>query len=648
MQNFFIPISELSGVGQATAAKLKKINLETISDLILYYPKEWKDLTNISNICDLQDGEEVTIKATIELIESKRAWKKRMNFCEALVHDDTGSIKILWFNQTYITKTLSPQDEIYLSGKVNTNKYGQHMTNPVYEKTNKKETTHTARIVPSYPLTKGVTHKQLRFLISNALEKADKIPEWMPEKIIKKYNLCDLAWAYKNLHFPDNFSDLEVAKNRLKFDELFLIQLYSQKSREELKKQKATKIKFHEGKIKQFVESLPFKLTDDQKKASFKILKDLEKEKPMNRLLEGDVGSGKTIVAAIAMLNVALNGQQSVFMAPTEILAEQHYKTLSELLPDEKISLITKSKKKKLLNSNIFIGTHALIQKTVEFEDLALAIIDEQHRFGVDQRKTLKDKSGDNKTIPHLLSMTATPIPRSLALTIYGDLDLSIILEKPKNRKPIISKLVNENKRENAYQFINNQIKKGQQVFVICPLIEESDKLGVKSVTEEYKKLSKDIFPDLRIEMLHGKLKSDEKEQIMNDFHDKKNDILVSTSVIEVGIDIPNATVMMIEGADRFGLAQLHQFRGRVGRSDIQSYCFVFTDNKTQKTKERLNLFVQSDNGFELAEYDLQLRGPGDVYGTQQSGFLDALKLATLADHHLISQTKEAVTSVLP
>ena len=648
MEKFNTSISKLTGVGEKTASKLKKIGLETIQDLILYFPRDWQDLSKISFIKDLQKDELVTIKVKIDIINSKRAWKKRMNLTEALVSDKSDSIKIIWFNQPFIAKTLKQGEEVYFSGKVTQDKYGLHLNNPTYEKANKTQTTHTARIVPIYSLTKGVTDKQLRFLISEALKTAKNIPEWLPEEIIKKNKLNDLSWAYKKIHFPDSLEELDEARKRLKFDELFIIQLYTQNLKKEVQAQKAPTIKFKEKEIKEFVESLPFSLTTAQKKSAWRILQDLEKNTPMNRLLEGDVGSGKTVVAALAMYVAALNGYQSVLMAPTEILAEQHYKTICELLQADDVALITRTHKKKLDNSRIIIGTHALIQKKINFDNLGLAIIDEQQRFGVEQRKALRYKSGNSKTVPHLLSMTATPIPRSLALTIYGDLDLSIINEMPKNRKPIISRLVTEDKRPKAYDFIKNKIQEGRQAFVVCPLIEESDKLGVKSVTQEYEKLKNIIFPDFNITMLHGKLKSTEKAEIMNDFKNKKIDILVSTSVIEVGIDIPNATIMMIEGADRFGMAQLHQFRGRVGRGQEQSYCLLFTDSDTEKTINRLHKFVSSNDGFELAEYDLNLRGPGAVYGTQQSGYLQMLKLATLADSELINQAKKAVQLLLP
>ncbi|MFA6255481.1 MAG: ATP-dependent DNA helicase RecG [Patescibacteria group bacterium] len=384
----------------------------------------------------------------------------------------------------------------------------------------------------------------------------------------------------------------------------------------------------------------------------------------MNRLLEGEVGSGKTMVATLAMFNVSLANLQTVLMAPTEILAAQHYKTISSLLKASgvKVALLTRSQQKindqtvtnhKILDQllageiKIIVGTHALIQERVEFKKLALAIIDEQHRFGVEQRKLLREKSGDPKITPHLLSMTATPIPRSLALTLYGDLDLSIIKEMPKERKKVITEIVDPAKRQQTYNFIRDQIRDGRQAFVICPLIDLSDKLGVKAVTEEYEKLTKEVFPELKIAMLHGKLKAAQKEKIMADFLAKQSDILVSTSVVEVGVDVPNASVMLIEGADRFGLAQLHQFRGRVGRSNFQSYCFLFSDNPSQKTKTRLQALISAKDGFELAELDLQLRGPGEIYGTVQSG-LPVFRIAQLSDHELIVKTKNAAELVAP
>lgn len=660
------PIFKIYGVGEKIAAKLKKLKIETVEDLIFYFPARYDDLSRVVKISELRPDEVVSIKGRIELINNRRSPVKRKMLTEAFISDGTGSLKTIWFNQPFLTKNLKPGDEVYLSGKIDFDYHGFQMVNPSYEKINQfkqKDTTHTARIIPIYSLTEGLSQKQIRFLIKAVLPAAEGVKDWLPSKIIKKQGFFNLPRTLKQIHFPDNIQKVEKAVERLKFEELFLIQLFVQKTKKELQKSKARPLAFHEKETKKFVKSLPFELTNDQKKSAWEILKDLNQEKPMNRLLEGDVGSGKTVVSAIALLNTVLNKKQSVLMAPTEILARQHFKSIRELFKNfnfqtalltrgnRKINETSVSKKKimqelKEGSVKIVIGTHALIQEDVEFKDLVLAIIDEQHRFGVEQRKKLKEKSGDNSTAPHLLSMTATPIPRSLALTLYGDLDLSIIKEMPKGRKKIITKVVEPNKRDKAYNFVRQEIKKGRQVFVICPLIDESDKLGVKSAKAEYKKLSSNIFPDFNIGLLHGKLKAKEKEDVMKQFLENKIDILVSTSVVEVGVDVPNATIIMIEGAERFGLAQLHQFRGRVGRSQFQSYCLLFTESINSKTLERLEALVKSNDGFDLAEKDLEIRGPGEVYGKRQSGLPD-LKMASLTDFSIIKQAQKWAVKLL-
>lgn len=656
------PVSQINRVGKTTSSRLKKLNIETVYDLIFYYPFRWEDLSNVVSIFDLVPGDPVTIKCTIDSLSSRRSANKRMNLTQATVSDETGSIQVIWFNQPYIAKTLSEGDVVYLSGKADVNRGSLQFSNPTFEKVS-LNTTNTARIVPIYSLTSNLTQKQLRFLIKSVIALTDRVEDFLPQEIVEKYNLLDLSNALKQIHFPDSSEKLKQAADRLKFNELFLFQLQILLSKAALSDSKALSIKFHEAQTKKFVESLPFTLTADQKKSAWTIISDLEKDRPMNRLLEGDVGSGKTVVASLAMLNTALNGMQSVLMAPTEILASQHYKTVLELFKDsdKNTCLFTRTQKfineekvskKKALEAiksghcKIIIGTHALIQDDIAFNNLALSIIDEQHRFGVNQRKTLKEKSGDASTVPHLLSMTATPIPRSLALALYGDLDLSILREMPKERKKIITKVVDASAREDTYKFIRKEVKAGHQIFVVCPLVDPSDKLGVKSVTEEYDRLSKEVFPDLKIAMIHGKLKSSDKENIMTDFLNKKSDLLVSTSVIEVGVNIPNATVMMIEGSERFGLAQLHQFRGRVGRSSFQSHCFLLSDNKSFRTKERLNALVDSQDGFELAEKDLKFRGPGAIYGEVQSGYPE-FKIAKLTDSELILQAKKTAQEIL-
>lgn len=636
----------LSRVGQVLAKRLKKLGLENNLDLLFYYPARYEDFSAITKIADLQAEQTTTVQGKIEIINNRRSWRRRMMITEAVIRDNTEGIKIVWFNQPFISKIIKAGEEIFISGKVSHDQVGLLFKNPIYEKA-KTDTTHTARIIPIYPLTEGITQKQIRFLTKQVVQKIINIEDWLPEKIIKQYKLLSLKTALEQIHFPDNWQKLRAAQRRLGFDELFIIQLFNLKNKKELAQQKAPLIKFQKKAVINLVNNLPFKLTASQKKCAWQIIKDLEKPQPMNRLLEGDVGSGKTVIAAIAMYNAALNNYQAVLMAPTEILAEQHYQTLTSILGKDTVAIVTRNKKSIFHDSKIIVGTHALIQQKVKFHNLALAIIDEQHRFGVKQRQALQDKSGLAHLIPHFLSMTATPIPRTLALTAYGDLDLSILNEMPKGRKKIITRLVPEEKRTKAYAFIKEKIISHDQVFVICPLISESDKLGVKSVEAEYERLKTEIFPDLNIAKLHGKLKPKIKEQIMADFKNKKYDILVSTSVVEVGVDINNATIMMIEGAERFGLAQLHQFRGRVGRSIKQSYCLLFTNSDSPQTLERLESLVKSQDGFKLAEYDLKLRGPGAIYSTEQSGFFSHFKIANLSDYILITEAKEAAKNII-
>lgn len=675
MFNFQTPISELSRVGKIVAKRLQKLSLKTAEDLLFYFPFRHDDFSNILPISKLNYGMIATIKGKIELIKNTRSFLKRKNVTEALIADSSGSIKAVWFNQPYLTKVLKIGDVIYLSGKVDFDRFGLHFTSPSYEKVKiGQPTTHTARIVPVYSVTENLTEKQIRFLVKLVLPLADQIKDWLPEEIKKEVGLIDLSTALKNIHFPSSKSALLKAKRRLKFDELFLIQLQAQHLKKELQKNKAPKINFFESQTRNFVKSLPFKLTNAQRKAAWEILKDLGKSKPMNRLLEGDVGSGKTVVAALAILNVILNGFQVAYMAPTEILARQHYETFCRLFTDFniKIGLVTRSEKmmnyelrimnyglkknKKALdsrfivhNSNLIIGTHTLIQENMRFDNLGLAIVDEQHRFGVMQRATLsgcgQEQNNAAKILPHFLSMTATPIPRTLALVFYGDLDLSIIDELPAGRKKIITRVVSPENRQRAYEFIRKEIQSGRQAFVICPLIDPSDKLGVRSATAEYKKLSQEIFPDLKVGLLHGRLKAKIKEQVMADFLVNKINILVSTAVVEVGVDVPNATIMMIESAERFGLAQLHQFRGRVGRSKYQSYCFLFSESDSKEVLERLSTLVYLDDGFKLAEKDLEFRGPGEIYGVRQHGFPN-FKIATLNDYQIIKEAREQAIKI--
>lgn len=663
------PISELTRVGKTTAGRLKLLGIENVRDLLFYFPFRYDDFSLLKSVKDLQPDEAVTVRVKVQLIANRRSWRKRKMLTEALVADETGTLKVVWFNQPYLTKTIKVGDEIFLSGKVNDDRI--EMISPDYEKV-KAMNVHTARLVPIYHLTSGLTEKQVRFLLSQAMQALSQINEFLPVELLRKQRFLSLKDAIENIHFPKNMKAADQARKRLQFDELFLIQLAIQMARKELGENKAPHVAFLEKQTKDFVASLPFQLTSAQKKSAWEILRDLEKEKPMNRLLEGDVGSGKTMVMALAALNVALNGYKTALLTPTEILAAQHYGTLRKLFNKHKFNIVLFAANKREMNGepldkkealelinnggfDLIVGTHAVIQDNVTIKDLGLVVIDEQHRFGVNQRKALlRDVPDDVQDstrlgkwkVPHFLSMTATPIPRSLVLSLYGDLDLSIINELPVGRKPILTRVVYEQQRLQAYDFIRKQVNEGRQVFVVCPLIDPSDKSGMKSVSQEFEKLSQSIFPDLKIGKLHGRLKPTEKQAVMRKFLDKEFDLLVTTSVIEVGVDVPNSTVMMIEGADRFGLAQLHQFRGRVGRGQHQSYCFLFSESAASLSHKRLKYMETCSDGFKLAEKDLELRGPGEVCGVRQSGLPD-LKIASLTDVEMIklaqAEAKEVV-----
>ncbi|MEK7664251.1 MAG: ATP-dependent DNA helicase RecG [Patescibacteria group bacterium] len=680
------PIEELPKIGLAYQKKLKKLGIETVKDLIFYFPSRYEDFSNVIPIKKVRVGYNACVQGRILEVKHAKTFRKWMDITQMLIEDETGSIKALWFNQPYLVKTFKEDDFVCLAGKVSLGKEGIYLNNPIHEKFDELEEsynfTHTARIIPIYPETKGLTSRWLRYIIKPLLFSFyNKIPEILPQEISKKYKLLPVKKAIFQVHFPNSFEAADAAKAKFSFEELFLLQLSVLKERFKIMQKQSLSCKMDVELMKEFIKSLPFELTDSQRQCSYQILKDLEKSFPMSRLLEGDVGSGKTVVAAMAALNVvksgypafakATTGRQVAFMAPTEILAKQHFKNITELLKSFNISIslltskesrifkekkVFEIKKQNLLEDlrdkqiDILIGTHSLLQKNIEFKNLAFVVVDEQHRFGVEQRSLLVR---NKNIVPHLLSMTATPIPRTLALTIYGDLDLSLIKEMPKDRKPVKTIIVEQNQRRQAYNFIRKEIKKGKGVFVICPRIEirnQKSEAGmwddVKAVKEEYEKLSKEIFPDLKISMLHGKMKPKEKEQIMNEFRNGKTDILVSTSVIEVGVDVPRATIMMIEGAERFGLSQLHQFRGRVGRSDMQSYCFLFTTSPGQLNRKRLKAMVASNNGFELAQKDLEIRGPGQLYGTQQWGIPD-MAMQGLSNIFLVEKTRQAAKEIL-
>ena len=647
-------LSELTRVGQVGAKLLKKLGLDTVQDLLFYLPFRYEDFRLHTPITSLQVGDTASIRGEIMLIQNRRSFKKKMYLTEALIADETETIKAIWFNQPFLAKNLKTGDQVSLAGRVSEKQGQLVLMSPQYEKVVASGLIHTAGLVPNYHLTEGLTQKQLRYFIKQIINLVDTVPEWLPPKLLKELGLIPLSTALRQIHAPKSPEEALTARQRLAFSELFLRQLKSQLIRRELDEQQAPPLPFREKETRDFVTSLSFNLTADQKKAAWEILQDLTAKRPMSRLLEGDVGSGKTIVAALAMLSAALNGRKSVLMAPTEILAQQHYASLTNLFADRapnlRLALLTGSKKDpEATSADITIGTHALIQKNVHFSDLALAIVDEQHRFGVKQRQKILDFNRNDKTVPHFLSMTATPIPRSLALAIYGDLDLSIIKELPTGRLPILTKVVKPEERTKAYDFIREQIKKGRQTFVICPLIEDSDLLEAKSAKAEHARLSQEVFPDLRLGLLHGKMKATEKEKVMAEFSRGETNILVSTSVIEVGVDVPNAAVIVIEGAERFGLAQLHQFRGRVGRSKHQSYCFLFPsrdEGTSDKSLDRLRALEKNNDGFSLAKIDLKIRGAGDIYGEVQSGFAE-MQIASLFDYDLIKRSKEAAAGLI-
>ncbi len=649
------PITDLHRVGKATASLLKKLGLDTVQDLLFYLPFRYDDFSQSSKIDDLLPGMVTNITGSIELISNKKSPRRRLSITEALISDESGTIKAIWFNQPFLTKSFQVGEQVSVAGRV-TESYGQlSFVSPVIEKIRSTETIHTSGLIPNYHLTASLPQKQLRLLIKESLHLVADIKDWLPQEIRERLNLISLASALKKIHSPKNYSEINSGQKRLAFTELFLRQIKSQMIKRELSTRQAFPLKFIESETKNFVASLPFKLTDAQRKSAWEILQDISRSTPMSRLLAGDVGSGKTIVIIMAMLNAVKNGKQAALMAPTEILAQQHYQTVTNFLAgyNLKISLLTRSTKlsdkRQASEAQIVIGTHAIIQEKISLPNLALAIIDEQHRFGVVQRKKILEFQNNHNYTPHFLSLTATPIPRSLALAIYGDLDLSIIDEKPAGRKPIITKIVLESKRSLAYDFIREKINSGQQAFVICPLIEASDKLGVRSAKEEWDHLSKKIFPDFKIGLLHGKMKSTEKEKIMADFLNNKLQILVSTSVIEVGVDVPNATLMLVEGAERFGLSQLHQFRGRVGRSDKQSYCLLFPTKEiidNDKTLTRLEALTSHQDGLELAKIDLKLRGSGELYGTGQSGFPE-IQIASLFDYAQIKKAQAEAAKLI-
>ena len=659
------PVQKLPYVGPTYATRLTKLGIVTIDDLINHFPFRYDDFSLISSISRLQAGETATIKAKILAIKNEYT-KNGKKIQKATVADSSGEMEIIWFNQPYLVRAFKIGEEYQFSGKADW--FGRNIVfiSPEHEKLSANSYLpagkagqltagiHTGRLVPVYPETAGISSKWLRTRIKSALQVCgEQIEEFLPVPILLKEGLMPEKQAIFKIHFPENKVAAEKAKQRLAFDELFLIQLAGLWRKRDWQKKLVTyPLKIDQVKISDFVEKLPFTLTGAQNKVTKEILLDLTKDQPMNRLLQGDVGSGKTVVAAIAMYATFLNGLSSIFMAPTEILAIQHYQTLSTLLAPLGIrtELITSSHKCQLSANSCqltaIVGTHALLYQDLP-KNIGLVIIDEQHRFGVEQRDQLVKISAQAKT-PHLLTMTATPIPRTVALTLFGDLDLSFLDEMPKGRIKIRTWVVPQQKRPAAYDWIRKRVEgTKEQAFIICPLIEESETLAtVKAVTSEFAFLAKTIFPELKLGLLHGRMKAKEKEEIIKAFRQGELDILVATPVVEVGLDIPNATIMMIEGAERFGLAQLHQLRGRVGRSNLESFCLLFTENPGQEVIKRLKFMETKNIGRELAEIDLARRGPGEIYGLRQHGFPD-LKIASFSDLGLIERTRQSAEALI-
>ena len=643
------PLRRLLGVGDKNTESFQRLGLQTIGDLLWYFPRRYLDYSMLKPINRLWYGETVTVLAAVRETTTRRT--KRGTVTELTVADGSGSLLITFFNQPWIESRLRKGQLLSLSGKVGQYLGRLTMTMPEWEFLDRQQI-RTGGIVPVYSLTAGVNQNFLRRHIHNAVSRlATRLPDPLPASILDEGKWMPLGQALQQIHFPSSWDSLKNAKDRLGFEDLLYLQLGILQQRRNWTSGEARKYS-RPGVLDEFLTSLPYTLTSAQQKAVQDILADLESGKPMNRLLEGDVGSGKTVVALTACLVVALQGGQAAILAPTGILAEQHFELFRRLLiredkflREDQIGLLlgsTPESAKQEIRQNlasgrmaIVVGTHALLESPVDFSRLDLAVIDEQHRFGVDQRAALRAKGRS----PHLLVMTATPIPRSLALTIYGDLDLTLLDEMPPGRKPVTTRILMPGERERAYAFITGQLRQGRQAFIICPRIEESETNETTAAVEEHRRLQESIFPEWKLGLLHGRMRTEEKDDVMRRFRSAELHILVSTSVVEVGVDIPNATVMMVEGANRFGLAQLHQFRGRVGRSEYASYCILAADAEDQAENERLRAMEEVQDGFALAERDLQQRGPGEFFGTRQSGFAE-VDLARLLDVRLIEQAR--------
>ncbi len=665
---FDTPLADIAAIKKPALAKLARLGIFSVRDLFYHFPHRYEDFSAIRPINSLLADEKCTVAGTVLSVKTGRSWKKKMLLTDALIEDATGRLRLLWFNQRFIGNMLRTGLPIRASGKVVSDREGLLMQNPAVERST-RDATHTARLVPIYPETSGLTSKFFRWQIATLFKNLKDIPDPVPENILKRLSLPSLRTAIGFIHFPKNDRQTLLARKRFAFDEMLFVQLKALQVKALFEAGRATVLPFDETTLKRFLATFPFTLTDAQRKAGYEILRDMTRTRPMNRLLNGDVGSGKTAVAALAAFVAAEQGAQTAILAPTEVLAQQHFETLSKLFTGTAhgVTLFTGSyrildgktvTRTTLLKAieagipRIIVGTHALLQDDVSFDRLALIVVDEQHRFGVAQRAKLQEAGFGSKdktpaAVPHFLTMTATPIPRTLTLAFFGNLDLSLLNEMPKSRKPIITKIARtERDRERIYTFIRSEIGKGRQAFIVFPLVETSLALkDVKAAVAEHKHLEETIFPGLRVGLIHGKMKSQEKERTMEDFKKKNYDILVATAVVEVGIDVPNASIILIEDAERFGLAQLHQFRGRVGRGEHQSYCFLMP-GKNSSDNERLRVLEKSTDGFAIAEADLGIRGPGAFFGTRQSGLPD-IAMENLTNMKLLKISREEALGIL-